>query len=87
MNKQTTVLIKGLYFLAGLKGGTTTMVEVNISVKADGTTQLQDILNHIVREITDEKYRMDKSTDCRYVDLNWVYMDEGKYQWSRDDRS
>ena len=63
------------------------MVEINISVKADGEARLQDILTHIVKEITDEDYRLRHMNDCRKVDLNWVYLDEGKYQWQRSDRT
>lgn len=63
------------------------MVEINISVKAKETTSLQDILSHIVREITDEAYRINEAMDpCRHVDMNWVHMDNGKYTWSRNDR-
>lgn len=64
------------------------MVEINISVKAAEGTKLQDILSHIVREITDEDYRVNEAMDpCRKVDLNWVHMDHGKYTWSRNDRT
>ena len=63
------------------------MVEINISVEINENAKLQDLLNHIVREITDEDYRLSKMHDERYVDLNWVYMNEGKYQWSRDERT
>ena len=64
------------------------MVEINISVKAEETTNLQDILSHIVREITDADYRVEEAMDpCRQVDLNWVYLDNGKYTWSRNDRT
>ena len=64
------------------------MVEINISVKAEGTTNLQDILSHIVREITDAEYRVTEAMDpCRQVDLNWVYLEKGKYTWSRNDRT
>ena len=87
MNKQTSVLTKDLVFLAGQEEVSTTMVEINISVEADENVKLQDLLNHIVMEITDEDYRMAKSNECRYVDMNWVYTDEGKYQWSRDERT
>ena len=63
------------------------MVEVNISVKANENAKLQDILSHIIREITDEAYRVNEAMDpCRQVDLNWVYLDDGKYTWSRNDR-
>ena len=86
-NKQTSVIIKSPDFLAGQKEGSTTMVEINISVKADGETRLRDILDHIVNEITDEDYRLTHMNDCRKVDLNWVYMDEGRYQWQRSDRT
>ena len=87
MNKQTSVLTKDLVFLAGQEEVSTTMVEINISVEADENVKLQDLLNHIVMEITDEDYRKAKSNDCRYVDMNWVYTDEGKYQWSRNERT
>ena len=87
MNKQTSVLTKDLIFLAGQEEVSTTMVEINISVEADENVKLQDLLNHIVMEITDEDYRKAKSNDCRYVDMNWVYTDEGKYQWSRNERT
>ena len=87
MNKQTSVLTKDLVFLAGQEEVSTTMVEINISVEANENVKLQDLLNHIVMEITDEDYRKAKSNDCRYVDMNWVYMDEGKYQWSRNERT
>ena len=63
------------------------MVEINISVEADGETPLQDILNHIVKEITDVDYRSANMNECRKVDMNWVYLDKGKYQWRRNDRS
>jgi len=64
------------------------MVEISISVKADEGTNLQDILSHIVKEITDVDYRITEAMDpCRKVDLNWVYLDEGKYTWSRNDRT
>lgn len=64
------------------------MVEINISVKANGDTQVQDLLEHIVKEIADEDYRLSEiSRSMRHVDLNWVHMDEGKYQWSRNDRT
>lgn len=63
------------------------MVEINISVKADGEARLQDILTHIVNEITDADYRLKHMNDYRKVDLNWVYLDEGKYQWQRNDRT
>ena len=87
MNKQTSVLTKDLVFLAGQEEVSTTMVEINISVEANENVKLQDLLNHIVMEITDEDYRKAKSNDCRYVDMNWVYTDEGKYQWSRNERT
>jgi len=63
------------------------MVEINISVKADGEAPLQDILTHIVMEITDEEYRLGKMNECRKVDMNWVYLDKGRYQWQRNDRT
>jgi len=63
------------------------MVEINISVKATSEAPLQDILNHVVKEITNEEYRLSKSNECRKVDMNWVYMEEGQYQWNRNDRS
>ena len=64
------------------------MVEINISVKADEGTNLQEILSHIVKEITDSDYRATEATNpCRQVDLNWVYLDDGKYTWSRNDRT
>lgn len=87
MNKQTSVITKDLTFLAGQKEVSTTMVEINISVEANDNAKLQDLLNHIVMEITDQDYRLSKCNDCRYVDMNWVYLDEGKYQWSRDERT
>jgi len=63
------------------------MVEINISVEANENAKLQDLLNHIVMEITDQAYRLSKMNDERYVDMNWVYMEDGKYQWSRDERT
>lgn len=63
------------------------MVEINISVKADCEAPLQDILNHIVLEITDAEYRLKHMSDCRKVDLNWVYLEEGQYKWQRSDRT
>jgi hypothetical protein len=63
------------------------MVEINISVRADGEAPLQEILKHIVMEITDADYRLSKMNDCRKVDMNWVYMRDGQYQWQRNDRS
>jgi hypothetical protein len=87
MNKQTSVITKDLVFLAGQKEVSTTMVEINISVKIDGEIKLQDLLTHIVMEITDEDYRNSHMNTNRYVDMNWVHMEDGKYQWSRNERS
>lgn len=61
------------------------MVEINISVEANDPAQLQKLLTHIVMEITDGDYRLAELDKVRYVDLNWVYLKEGKYQWSRHD--
>ena len=63
------------------------MVEVNIAVKTDDPTQLQEILTHVVMEITDQDYRLAELNNVRHVDMNWVYLDEGRYQWSRNDRT
>lgn len=63
------------------------MVEINIAVKADDDTQLQELLHHITKEITDQDYRLSEINNNRTVDLNWVHMDEGKYRWTRQDRS
>lgn len=63
------------------------MVEVNITVKTDDPTQLQEILTHVVMEITDQDYRLAELNSIRHVDMNWVYLDEGRYQWSRNDRT
>jgi len=63
------------------------MVEINIAVKADDDNQLQDLLTHIMREITDRDYRLAEINNNRKVDMNWVHMDEGKYHWTRQDRS
>jgi len=62
------------------------MTEIKIAVEADNNN-LQDILEHIVKEITDNVYRSNEATQNRKVDLNWVYLDDGKYQWSRHDRA
>ena len=63
------------------------MVEVNISVKAKNPSFLSSLLQHIVKEITDEDYRLSEINNNRKVDMSWVYVDEGKYQWRRNDRS
>jgi hypothetical protein len=63
------------------------MVEINISVKTDSNTQLQDLLEHIVREITDTDYRLNEITRIREVDEDWICLAEGKYQWSRNERA
>jgi hypothetical protein len=63
------------------------MVEINISVKTDSSTQLQGLLEHIVREITDTDYRLNEITRIRKVDEDWICLEEGKYQWSRNERS
>jgi len=62
------------------------MTEIQISVEADNSN-LQDILEHVVREITDGVYRTNEAEQNRKVDLNWVYLEHGKYQWLRNDRS
>ena len=62
------------------------MTEIQISVEADNSN-LQDILEHIVREITDGVYRTKEAEHARKVDLNWVYLEKGKYQWLRNERS
>lgn len=63
------------------------MVEINIAVETDESADLQDILEHIVKEITDANYRRRELSAGRMVDLNWVYLDKGKYSWSRNDRT
>jgi len=63
------------------------MVEIKIAVEADELTGLQEILEHVVKEITDNKYRANEITELRTVDLNWVYLADGKYQWFRYDRT
>jgi len=63
------------------------MVEVNITVEANDDARLQDLLTHIVMEITDREYRFNELNKLRKVDMNWVYLDEGKYSWSRNDRT
>jgi hypothetical protein len=63
------------------------MVEINIAVKTDEPAELQDILEHIVKEITDSDYRRKELSAGRKVDLNWVYLDKGRYSWSRNDRT
>jgi hypothetical protein len=60
------------------------MVEVNISVKAENDIDLPNLLNHIMREIIDTEYRLSEMNSKRRVDLNWVYLDEGKYQWAKN---
>lgn len=63
------------------------MVEINITVKADNDSKVLDLLTHIVREITEPEYRLAEINNNREVDLNWVHMDEGSYNWHRHDRS
>lgn len=63
------------------------MVEISISVAADDETKLSDLLDHIVKEITDKNYRFTEINSPRKVDLNWVYMDSGRYSWRRQDQS
>jgi len=62
------------------------MTEIKIAVEADGNN-LRDILEHITKEITDKVYRSNESAQNRKVDLNWVYLEDGKYQWSRHDKA
>lgn len=62
------------------------MVEINISLKIKEDTELQKVLEHIMKEIIDEKYREDEILRGRKSDSKWVYLDEGRYNWSRDDR-
>ena len=63
------------------------MIEINITVRTDSENQLQDLLHHIMKEITDRDYRSSEINNNRKVDMNWVYMDEGTYNWSRKDHS
>jgi len=58
------------------------MLEINISLQTDDPSKLADLLTHITKEITDEDYRLRYDNDLQ-VDLEWVYMDEGKYNWSK----
>jgi hypothetical protein len=60
------------------------MVEVSISIKVDDDSCLPDLLEHIRREIVDTEYRLSEINAKRKVDLNWVYIDEGKYQWFKN---
>ena len=63
------------------------MVEINISVKTDSNAQLQDLLEHIVREITDTDYRLNEITKTREVENDWICLRQGKYNWSRNERA
>ena len=63
------------------------MVEVNISVQAKNSSLLQSLLQHIIKEITDEEYRLSEINNNRKVDMDWVYLDEGKYQWHKNERA
>lgn len=62
------------------------MTEIKIAVEANDNN-LQDILEHITKEITDNIYRSNEAAQNRKVDLNWVYLEDGKYQWSRHDKA
>ena len=63
------------------------MVEINISVKTSSNAQLQDLLEHIVREITDTDYRLNEIVKTREVEKDWICLEQGKYHWSRNERS
>jgi hypothetical protein len=63
------------------------LVEVNISIEVDDDIQLRELLNHITKEITDSEYRKAEIQQKRKVDLNWVYVDVGRYQWAKNDRT
>jgi hypothetical protein len=63
------------------------MVEISISAAADDETKLNELLSHIIKEITDKNYRLRELNNPRKVDLNWVYVDNGKYRWRRQDKS
>jgi hypothetical protein len=64
------------------------MVEINIEVEPNAPAKLQELLTHVVKEITDEAYRADKQATrglSSKIDNGWVHTKQGRYNWHRDD--
>ena len=63
------------------------MVEINIAVDPNEPAKLEQLLKHVFKEITKSEYRCEQSGrgTSDDTDTDWVYMNEGKYSWSRDD--
>lgn len=63
------------------------MVEIKISVRADDEAKLPQIFEHIVKEITNHDYRMLEIQKTREIDGEWLCLEDGRYHWSRNERS
>jgi hypothetical protein len=71
-------------FFGRSKGGKTTMVEINIEVAPHEPDKLRELLEHVVKEITDAEYRESTASDTAFkVDSEWVYTEQGKYNWRK----
>ena len=63
------------------------MVELEISVRADDEQKLPELLEHIMREITDVDYRMYEIQMAREIDGKYICVGEGRYHWTKNVRS
>jgi hypothetical protein len=64
------------------------MVEINIEIEPNAPTKLQELLEHVIKEITDAEYRADEQTTrgrSSEIDNGWVHTKQGKYNWRRND--
>ncbi len=63
------------------------MVNINVKVEANEPDKLKDLLNHVVKEITDLEYNIEVNGakfDAQ-VDGEWICTTDGRYNWSRND--
>jgi hypothetical protein len=64
------------------------MVEINIEVEPNAPAKLQELLAHIVKEITDEAYRANEQAPkalSPIIDNGWIHTKQGRYNWHRND--
>ena len=63
------------------------MVDINIHIEPASPEKLKELLNHIVKEITDHEYRLATQDHKVDVDLDgdMIITANGKYNWQRSE--
>jgi len=60
------------------------MIRVSIKIAANDEDGLHEILKHITREITDNKYQASSCEADSVVERGWLCLDNGNYKWRKN---